>query len=191
MRLETVAHDGVLHDASRVCRVKLFNYPVVCEDAPSRAYCGHSSHVMGVRFSADDKYVVSAGGKDRALLQWRTQYVAAWDPEPPPSPKEVSLPGYDFAYRLLGHSSTIRHFDFSRDSSTLQSSCAGYELLYASACIASPVFSSHRELIAIISMLGQVLGCQIGKAAADKPKRYSMGFLDEYSWLLGDGHLAR
>ncbi len=38
-------------------RVKLFNYPCVVEDAPHRAYRGHSSHVMGVRFNADDSLV--------------------------------------------------------------------------------------------------------------------------------------
>jgi hypothetical protein len=37
--------------------VKLFNCPVVVEDAPHRAYRGHSSHVMGVRFNADDTLV--------------------------------------------------------------------------------------------------------------------------------------
>ncbi|KAJ9506292.1 hypothetical protein QJQ45_013870, partial [Haematococcus lacustris] len=37
--------------------VKMFNYPCVVEDAPHRAYRGHSSHVMGVRFNADDSLV--------------------------------------------------------------------------------------------------------------------------------------
>ena len=51
--------------------VKLFNYPVVIEDAPHRAYRGHSSHVMGVRWSADDAYVASVGGKDWAMFQFK------------------------------------------------------------------------------------------------------------------------
>ena len=38
--------------------MKLFNCPCVLDDAPHRAYRGHSSHVMGVRFSADDRTVV-------------------------------------------------------------------------------------------------------------------------------------
>lgn len=37
--------------------VKLFNYPVVVDDAPHRAYRGHCSHVMGVRFNKDDSLV--------------------------------------------------------------------------------------------------------------------------------------
>jgi len=37
--------------------VKLFNYPVVVDDAPHRAYRGHCSHVMGVRFNKDGNLV--------------------------------------------------------------------------------------------------------------------------------------
>ncbi|GLC69071.1 hypothetical protein PLESTF_000783800 [Pleodorina starrii] len=50
--------------------VKLFNCPVVLEDAPHRAYRGHSSHVMGVRFSCDDSLLVSVGGYDWAMFQF-------------------------------------------------------------------------------------------------------------------------
>jgi len=57
-------------------KVKLFNYPVVIDDAPHRSFKAHSSHVMNVRFSSDDKVVMSVGGKDRALMQWKTHGVA-------------------------------------------------------------------------------------------------------------------
>ncbi|KAK3283901.1 hypothetical protein CYMTET_8419, partial [Cymbomonas tetramitiformis] len=56
--------------------VKLFNYPVVADDAPFRAYRGHASHVMGICFTCDDRHVISAGGKDRAVMQWRTHGIA-------------------------------------------------------------------------------------------------------------------
>lgn len=52
-------------------QVKLFNYPCVIEDAPGRSYGGHSSHVMCVRWAANQAYAVSAGGHDRAVFQWR------------------------------------------------------------------------------------------------------------------------
>ncbi|PNH12713.1 Lipoxygenase y domain-containing protein 1 [Tetrabaena socialis] len=52
-------------------RLRLFNYPCVVEDAPDRTYLGHCSHVMNVRFSPDNRYVVSVGGNDRAGMQWR------------------------------------------------------------------------------------------------------------------------
>ena len=32
---------------------------------------GHSSHVMNVRFSHDDAFLLSVGGQDRAILQWK------------------------------------------------------------------------------------------------------------------------
>lgn len=32
---------------------------------------GHSSHVTSVRFSHDDKYVISVGGNDRSIFQWK------------------------------------------------------------------------------------------------------------------------
>ena len=54
-------------------RVNLFNYPVIVSQAPCRSYRGHSSHVMNITFTANDKRVVSVGGKDRAVFQWRTR----------------------------------------------------------------------------------------------------------------------
>ena len=52
--------------------VRLFNYPCVADDAPFRLFRGHSSHVTNGAFSADDRYVFTAGGHDRAAFQWRT-----------------------------------------------------------------------------------------------------------------------
>jgi echinoderm microtubule-associated protein-like 5 len=52
-----VAGAGFLATADDFSFVKLFSYPVVADDAPYRAYRGHSSHVMCVRFSKDDRKV--------------------------------------------------------------------------------------------------------------------------------------
>ena len=54
-------------------RVSLYNYPVIVTQAPCRSYRGHSSHVMNIVFSSNDKRVISVGGKDRAVFQWRTR----------------------------------------------------------------------------------------------------------------------
>ncbi len=51
------AHVQYLVTADDDGMVKLFNYPVVVDDAPHRAYRGHCSHVMGVRFNMDDSLV--------------------------------------------------------------------------------------------------------------------------------------
>lgn len=52
-------------------KVKLFNAPCVVEDAPALTYSGHSSHVTGVRFLLHDSHVVSIGGLDEAIFQWK------------------------------------------------------------------------------------------------------------------------
>ena len=46
---------------------------------------------MNVRFNADDSRLVSVGGKDRAVFQWRTRFVAAGE-EPPSQRPVVSAP---------------------------------------------------------------------------------------------------
>ncbi|GCB61884.1 hypothetical protein scyTo_0014405 [Scyliorhinus torazame] len=44
--------------------VKLFDFPCTEKYAKHKRYFGHSAHVTNVRFSHDDKYVISAGGDD-------------------------------------------------------------------------------------------------------------------------------
>lgn len=52
-------------------QVNIFNYPVLVARAPRRVCKGHSSHVMNVRFTGDERRAISVGGKDRAIFQWR------------------------------------------------------------------------------------------------------------------------
>ena len=54
-------------------KVSLFRYPCVDKKAACRTSCGHSSHVTSVRFTCDEQYVVSTGGGDRCILQWKLQ----------------------------------------------------------------------------------------------------------------------
>jgi len=51
--------------------VRLFRYPCVISGAEESAGVGHVGTVTGVRFSFDDTYVLSCGGADRTVLQWR------------------------------------------------------------------------------------------------------------------------
>lgn len=69
--------------------VNLFNHPCVVQDAPCRRGAGHSSHVMNVRFSPDDAWVVSVGGKDRAVFQWRFRTLTKPPHKPLVPPWEV------------------------------------------------------------------------------------------------------
>jgi WD40 repeat protein len=53
--------------------VKLLRYPATCGQysAGYAAYNGHSSHVCCVRFSHDDTYLISVGGADASIFQWK------------------------------------------------------------------------------------------------------------------------
>ncbi|XP_075873958.1 echinoderm microtubule-associated protein-like 1 isoform X3 [Nelusetta ayraudi] len=52
-------------------KVHLLTYPCSQFRAPSHIYGGHSSHVTNVSFLYDDSYLVSTGGKDMSVMQWR------------------------------------------------------------------------------------------------------------------------
>ena len=52
--------------------VRVFKYPSTTRRSESNAGIGaHSSHVSNVRFTSDGRYVLSTGGNDRTLMQWR------------------------------------------------------------------------------------------------------------------------
>ncbi|KAM9809431.1 echinoderm microtubule-associated protein-like 4 isoform 5-T5 [Syngnathus typhle] len=61
----------VLAVADDFCKVHLFTYPCATPKAPSHKYSAHSSHVTNVSFLFDDSYLISTGGKDTSILQWR------------------------------------------------------------------------------------------------------------------------
>uniref|UniRef100_A0A3P9B1J5 EML-like second beta-propeller domain-containing protein n=1 Tax=Maylandia zebra TaxID=106582 RepID=A0A3P9B1J5_9CICH len=50
--------------------VKLFRFPCV-RKAKFKKYIGHSAHVTNVRWSHDLQWVLTTGGADHALFQWR------------------------------------------------------------------------------------------------------------------------
>ncbi|EQC41165.1 hypothetical protein SDRG_01142 [Saprolegnia diclina VS20] len=52
-------------------KLKVFRYPCLTKGAKWVQGDGHCSHITCVRFTCDDKYIVSAGGNDRAVLQWK------------------------------------------------------------------------------------------------------------------------
>ncbi|XP_074434711.1 echinoderm microtubule-associated protein-like 6 isoform X3 [Larus michahellis] len=51
--------------------VKLFDFPCTEKFAKHKRYFGHSAHVTNIRFSHDDKYVISTGGYDCSVFVWR------------------------------------------------------------------------------------------------------------------------
>jgi len=54
--------------------VKLFKYPCPVDEAAYQKYTGHSEHITNVSFSRNDrgqKYLISTGGEDKAIFQWK------------------------------------------------------------------------------------------------------------------------
>ncbi|XP_028844275.1 echinoderm microtubule-associated protein-like 6 isoform X1 [Denticeps clupeoides] len=51
--------------------VKLFDFPCTEKFAKHKRYFGHSAHVTNIRFSYDDKHVVSSGGDDSSVFVWK------------------------------------------------------------------------------------------------------------------------
>ncbi|KAK3262441.1 hypothetical protein CYMTET_28706 [Cymbomonas tetramitiformis] len=64
------------------CQVKLFNHPVVHDDAPFRCYYGSSSFVCCTRFTCDDRYVIAVGGGDHTTFQYKTHGINKGDSLP-------------------------------------------------------------------------------------------------------------
>lgn len=57
-------------------KVNVFRYPCLYGSVPA-VYSGHSSHVMNVRWSLGDQYLLSAGGNDKCIFQWRHEMVTS------------------------------------------------------------------------------------------------------------------
>uniref|UniRef100_A0A8C1WMZ2 EMAP like 1 n=1 Tax=Cyprinus carpio TaxID=7962 RepID=A0A8C1WMZ2_CYPCA len=56
-------------------KVHLFSFPCCQSRAPSHIYGGHSSHVTNVNFLQEDSHLISTGGKDMSVMQWRSSPV--------------------------------------------------------------------------------------------------------------------
>uniref|UniRef100_A0A8C2EB29 EMAP like 3 n=1 Tax=Cyprinus carpio TaxID=7962 RepID=A0A8C2EB29_CYPCA len=65
--------------ADDFCKVHLFQYPCPKPKAPSYKYEGHGSHVTNVRFTHNDSHLLSMGGKDTCILQWRVKGAGTGD----------------------------------------------------------------------------------------------------------------
>ncbi|KAM6460440.1 echinoderm microtubule-associated protein-like 4 isoform 5-T5 [Liasis olivaceus] len=67
----------VIAVADDFCKVHLFQYPCSKAKAPSHKYSAHSSHVTNVSFTHNDSHLISTGGKDTSIIQWRLVEKAA------------------------------------------------------------------------------------------------------------------
>nr|XP_005577639.1 PREDICTED: echinoderm microtubule-associated protein-like 3 isoform X1 [Macaca fascicularis] len=84
-------NERVVAVADDFCKVHLFQYPCARAKAPSRMYGGHGSHVTSVRFTHDDSHLVSLGGKDASIFQWRVLGAGGAGPAPATPSRTPSL----------------------------------------------------------------------------------------------------
>jgi hypothetical protein len=52
-------------------QVNLFRYPCIDEGSKCVSYAAHSSHVMNIRGSVGDEYLISVGGNDKCVIVWK------------------------------------------------------------------------------------------------------------------------
>ncbi|XP_071835034.1 77 kDa echinoderm microtubule-associated protein-like isoform X2 [Apostichopus japonicus] len=74
--VNTVArsHDGsIIATGDDFGKVKLFKSPASHPKTECNAYPGHSSHVTCVDFFPDDHTLISTGGRDMSVLQWKME----------------------------------------------------------------------------------------------------------------------
>jgi len=71
----TLSEDGVfLAAGDDFGVVRLFKYPAVSNKPNAhRVYRGHSSFVVGVEFCRNNEYLITCGGNDMAIFQWRLE----------------------------------------------------------------------------------------------------------------------
>lgn len=55
-------------------KLKLFKFPCVVEGALYNSYLGHSSHITEVKFTANDRFVITTGGNDKTVIVWETDF---------------------------------------------------------------------------------------------------------------------
>ncbi|XP_045021777.1 echinoderm microtubule-associated protein-like 3 isoform X2 [Bubalus bubalis] len=84
-------NERVVAVADDFCKVHLFQYPCAHAKAPSLVYGGHGSHVTSVRFTHDDSHLISLGGKDASIFQWRVLGAGGTGPVPTTPSRTPSL----------------------------------------------------------------------------------------------------
>uniref|UniRef100_A0A3Q2XCV2 EMAP like 5 n=1 Tax=Hippocampus comes TaxID=109280 RepID=A0A3Q2XCV2_HIPCM len=64
-------NNQVLVTADDYGLVKLLRYPCIKKGAKFKKYLGHSAHITNVRWSHDYQWVITIGGADHSVFQWK------------------------------------------------------------------------------------------------------------------------
>ena len=96
---------SVLAVADEFGAVRLHRWPALSKDAATKTYRGHSSHVRNVKWTRDDGFLISVGGGDRCVFQWRVRHPLGEDQV---LAKEAGASGDDSDLDI-----PLEHFDFA------------------------------------------------------------------------------
>lgn len=55
------------------CLARVYKYPCVQTNANSVSLVGHSSFVSNVKWTPDDKYIITTGGEDQTIIVWKVE----------------------------------------------------------------------------------------------------------------------
>jgi len=61
----------ILANGDDYSMLNLYKWPCVNANAKCIEADGHSSHITNVRFSLDDKFIISTGGEDNSVFIWK------------------------------------------------------------------------------------------------------------------------
>lgn len=66
------SHNGkLLASGDDYSKIKLFKYPACFQKQFFNVYKGHSSHITGIKWSYNDDYMISIGGLEKSIIQWK------------------------------------------------------------------------------------------------------------------------
>ena len=51
--------------------MRLYKFPTLKKGGKFRKYVGHAAHVTNVRWSSDRTRLITTGGEDHSVFQWR------------------------------------------------------------------------------------------------------------------------
>lgn len=73
--LDCTANRTVMATGDDKGRVKLFKYPSAIAGSRFQEFKGHSAGVANVKFLSDGKHLISLGGQDKSIFQWKYEEI--------------------------------------------------------------------------------------------------------------------
>ena len=69
--LDRSHYGNLLATGDNFGRLRLWRYPCIDVTAGNRTFVGHSEKINKVRFAPEDDYLISIGGSDKSIFQWK------------------------------------------------------------------------------------------------------------------------